>query len=78
MRISLVLRAMATSWVAVIANVVFGILLTPYILHHLGDEAFGVWILVANLVGHCGLLDGGVRALLSCDTSRGTGQSETR
>lgn len=62
MRLSLVLRAVTTSWVAVIANASVGIFLTPYVLHRLGDEAFGVWVLTTNLVGYYGLLDVGVRS----------------
>lgn len=62
MRASLVLRAVATSWISVIANTVVSILLTPYVLHHLGDEAFGLWILTTNLVGYYGFFDIGVRA----------------
>src|ERR1051325_3797763 len=64
MRISLVLRAVATSWVAVIANASVGIFLTPYVLHRLGDEAFGVWVLTTNLVGYYGILDAGVRSAI--------------
>jgi len=39
-----------------------GWLLTPYVLHHVGDEAFGLWVLVVTLVGYYGLLDAGVRS----------------
>src|SRR5260370_1553504 len=64
MRISLVLRAVATSWVAVIANAAVGFLLTPYALHRLGDEAFGVWVIITNHVGYYGLVDAGVRSAM--------------
>jgi O-antigen/teichoic acid export membrane protein len=64
MRVSLILRAVATSWVAVIANASVGIFLTPYVLHRLGDEAFGVWVLTTNLVGYYGILDAGVRSAI--------------
>src|SRR6266851_2387930 len=70
MRISLVLRAVATSWVAVIANAAVGFLLTPYVLHRLGDEAFGVWVLITNLVGYYGLVDAGVRSAILRYVSR--------
>ena len=62
MRSSLILRAVTTSWVAVLANAAVGWLLTPYVLHHIGDEAFGLWVLVVSLVGYYGLLDAGVRS----------------
>src|SRR2546426_4226780 len=62
MRFSLILRAVATSWVAILANAAVGFLLTPYVLHHLGDEAFGLWVLVVTVVGYYGLFDAGVRS----------------
>ena len=65
MRLSLVLRAVTTSWVAVIANACVGIFLTPYVLHRLGDEAFGVWVLTTNLVGYYGLKEPRFRAFLA-------------
>src|SRR5438874_9616973 len=70
MRLSLILRAVTTSWVAVIANASVGIFLTPYVLHRLGDEAFGVWILTTNLVGYYGILDAGVRSAIIRYVSR--------
>src|SRR6266702_608060 len=70
MRSSLILRAVTTSWVAVLANAAVGFLLTPYVLHHLGDEAFGLWVLVVSLVGYYGLFDGGVRSSILRYTSR--------
>jgi len=70
MRFSLILRAVTTSWVAVLANAAAGLLLTPYVLHHIGDEAFGLWVLVVTLVGYYGVLDGGVRSSILRYTSR--------
>src|SRR5207302_7916240 len=64
MRISLILRAVTTSWVSVVANASVGIFLTPYVLHRLGDEAFGVWVLTTNLVGYYGIVDAGVRSAI--------------
>jgi O-antigen/teichoic acid export membrane protein len=62
MRIGLIVRAVTTSWIAVIANAVVGFLLTPYVLHHLGDEQFGLWILVTTVTGFYGFFDAGVRS----------------
>jgi len=39
-------------------------------LHHLGDEAFGLWVLVVSLVGYYGLFDGGVRSSIVRYASR--------
>ncbi|HYK39576.1 MAG TPA: oligosaccharide flippase family protein, partial [Candidatus Eremiobacteraceae bacterium] len=70
MRKSLVLRAVTTSWIAVIANAAVGFFLTPYVLHHLGDEAYGLWILTVTCVGYYGLLDIGVRSSILRYVSR--------
>src|SRR6266702_2261189 len=70
MRFSLILRAVATSWVAIIANAAVGFLLTPYVLHHLGDEPFGLWVLVVTIVGYYGLFDAGVRSSILRYASR--------
>jgi O-antigen/teichoic acid export membrane protein len=67
---SLVLRAVTTSWIAVIANAAVGFFLTPYVLHHLGDEAYGLWILTVTCVGYYGLLDIGVRSSILRYVSR--------
>lgn len=61
---------MATSWIAVAANAAVGFLLTPYVLHHLGDEAYGLWVLTVNCVGYYGLLDIGVRSSILRYVSR--------
>jgi O-antigen/teichoic acid export membrane protein len=67
---SLVLRAVTTSWIAVTANAAVGFFLTPYVLHHLGDEAYGLWILTVTCVGYYGLLDIGVRSSILRYVSR--------
>jgi O-antigen/teichoic acid export membrane protein len=67
---SLILRAVTTSWIAVIATAAVGFLLTPYVLHHLGDEAYGLWVLTVTCVGYYGLLDIGVRSSILRYVSR--------
>lgn len=70
MRRSLIFRAITTSWIAVTASAAVGFLLLPYILHHLGDEAYGLWFLVTTCVGYYGLLDIGVRSSILRYVSR--------
>src|SRR5438105_2263181 len=60
--ISIVLRTVTTSWIAVLANAAVSFLLTPFVLRHLGDEAFGFWVLITTMVGYYGLFDIGLRA----------------
>jgi O-antigen/teichoic acid export membrane protein len=57
-----ILRNVGSSWFALGMNVAVGIFLSPYILHHLGDDAFGLWILVFSVTGYYGLFDLGIRS----------------
>jgi O-antigen/teichoic acid export membrane protein len=54
-------KNVVASWASLFTHLAVGFLLSPYILHRLGDEGFGVWILVFSLTGYYGLLDLGIR-----------------
>ena len=41
-----IVRNVGSSWFALGLNILVGLFLSPYILHHLGDEAFGLWVLI--------------------------------
>jgi O-antigen/teichoic acid export membrane protein len=55
-------KNVGSSWFALGANILVGLLLSPYILHHLGDEAFGLWVLIFSITGYYGLFDLGIRS----------------
>src|ERR1700674_2587851 len=57
-----ILKNVGSSWFALGINVVVGILLSPFILHRLGDAAFGIWVLIFSLTGYYGLFDLGIRS----------------
>lgn len=57
-----IIRNVGSSWFALGINVLVGIFLSPYILHRLGDEAFGLWILIFSISGYYGLFDVGIRS----------------
>ena len=57
-----ILKNVGSSWIALGVNVVIGIFLSPYILHRLGDEAFGIWVLIFSITGYYGLFDLGIRS----------------
>jgi O-antigen/teichoic acid export membrane protein len=42
-------------------TVLTGFLVAPYLVHHLQETAYGLWILIASMSGYFGLLDLGVR-----------------
>ena len=57
-----ILKNVGSSWFALGVNVLVGIFVSPYILHRLGDEAFGLWVLIFSVTGYYGLFDLGIRS----------------
>lgn len=57
-----ILKNVGSGWFSLAVNVVVGFFLSPFILHRLGDEAFGLWILIFSLTGYYGLFDLGIRS----------------
>src|ERR1700746_731032 len=55
-----ILKNVGSSWCALGVNILVGIFLSPYILHHLGDEAFGLGALILSITGISGLFDLGI------------------
>src|SRR5438105_15469380 len=57
-----ILKNVGSSWFALGVNVLVGIFISPYILHRLGDDAFGLWVLIFSVTGYYGLFDLGIRS----------------
>jgi len=57
-----IIRNLGSNWFALGINVLVCIFLSPYTLHRLGDEAFGLWILIFCLTGYHGFFDLGIRS----------------
>src|ERR1700739_1634865 len=51
-----------SSWGGLAVNIAVGFFLSPFILHHLGDDAFGIWVLIFSLTGYYGIFDFGIRS----------------
>lgn len=61
---------MGSSWLSLGVNVVVSIILTPLILHHLGDEAYGLWALVFSFAGYFNIFDFGLSSAVIRYVSR--------
>jgi O-antigen/teichoic acid export membrane protein len=57
-----IIRNVGSSWFALGINVLVGVFLSPFILHRLGDSAFGIWVLIFSLTGYYGIFDFGIRS----------------
>ncbi len=57
-----IVKNVGSSWFSLCVNILVGIFLSPFILHRLGDAAFGIWVLIFSLTGYYGIFDFGIRS----------------
>ncbi len=57
-----IIKNVGSSWFALGINIAVGLLLTPIVLHRLGDTANGIWVLIFSITGYYGLFDLGIRS----------------
>jgi O-antigen/teichoic acid export membrane protein len=55
-----IIKNVGSSWFALGVNVVVGLALSPFIVHRLGDTAFGLWVIILSITGYYGLFDLGI------------------
>jgi O-antigen/teichoic acid export membrane protein len=56
-----ILRNILSNWAGFGVNAIVTMLLTPYVLRHLGETRYGIWVLTFSVIGYYGLLDLGFR-----------------
>ncbi|HET9359364.1 MAG TPA: oligosaccharide flippase family protein [Vicinamibacterales bacterium] len=54
------LRNVGSNWALILVTIAASYLLTPFIIHALGEEGYGTWTLITTLTGHISLLALGV------------------
>lgn len=59
-RSSTILRNIASNWVGFAVSAAVTLLLTPFVLHQLGQARYGIWVLSLSIIGYYGLLDFGL------------------
>src|ERR1044071_6577994 len=57
-----IFRNVCSNWASYLTTAVAGFILTPFILHSLGNTGYGLWTLILSLTGYFGLLDLGIRS----------------
>jgi len=70
-------KNVSATWLGLAVHAATGFLLSPFILHRLGDEAFSLWVLVFALTGYFGLLDFGVRSSIVKYTAKFMAANDT-
>lgn len=57
-----IIKNVGSSWFSLSTDVAVGIFLSPFLIHRLGDTAFGLWVLIFSVTGYYGLFDLGIRS----------------
>lgn len=68
-------RGLALGYVSMAVTLVVGLWLTPFFLRHLGQEQYGIWLMIGQALTYLGLMDLGVVAILSRETATAIGRS---
>jgi len=64
------IRNIFSNWTSVALNLAVAFLLTPFLVHSLGDSRYGLWVLVLSVTGYMGLLDTGLRVAIVKHTAQ--------
>ncbi|MHA1280249.1 MAG: MATE family efflux transporter [Candidatus Helarchaeota archaeon] len=74
-RPSLIINAFS-NWSALAINIIVGLLLTPFIIVHLGKTGYGIWTLISSIIGYYGILDFGLSSAITRYVARYYGQKD--
>lgn len=72
------LQNITSNYLGFAIHTVVAVLLTPFLVHRLGDTQFGIWILVNTLVGHFQLLELGLMLSIVRYVAFHSARGETR
>lgn len=64
-RARLLITGVFLNWTAFAVAVVVSFFLSPFVVHHLGNAAYGVWILANSSIAYMALLDLGMRGAVT-------------
>jgi O-antigen/teichoic acid export membrane protein len=48
-------------WLSILLSIAVGLVMSPFLIHHLGETGYGVWVLVQSTVSYMYLMDLGLR-----------------
>jgi O-antigen/teichoic acid export membrane protein len=58
-------RNIVSNWATYLISGAISFFLSPFIVRHLGNSAYGVWVLLVSLTGYLGFLDLGIRGAVT-------------
>ena len=78
LRVRHIVRNVFSNWLGTAATMAVGFFLSPFLVHRLGNEAYGIWVLAISSISYLGALDLGMRSSVLRFVSKGhtTGDHE--
>lgn len=58
---SSVVRNVYSNWIGLAVNMAAAFIMSPFLVHRLGDAMYGIWVLLLSVTGYMGLLDAGLK-----------------
>jgi O-antigen/teichoic acid export membrane protein len=58
-------RSVLSNWTTYLISGAVSFFLSPFIVRHLGNSAYGVWVLLVSMTGYLGFLDLGIRGAVT-------------
>jgi O-antigen/teichoic acid export membrane protein len=75
-RVRQLAKSIAGNWIAFAISVGVAFFLSPFIVHHLGNLAYGVWTLILSMISFMSLLDLGLRGAVTRFVARNHAQGD--
>jgi O-antigen/teichoic acid export membrane protein len=76
--VSRTIRNVVANWGGFAFSILVTFFLSPFVVRHLGNGAYGVWVLIGSLTGYLGLLDMGVRGAVTRYVAKFHAQADHR
>jgi O-antigen/teichoic acid export membrane protein len=64
-RARILMTGIGANWMALALSVIVAFFLSPFVVHHLGNLAYGVWVLANSSIAYMALLDLGMRGAVT-------------
>jgi O-antigen/teichoic acid export membrane protein len=65
-----------SNWFALAMTTAVGFFVSPFVVHHLGNVTYGVWVIIMSLVAYMRLLDLGLQGAVARFVSKGAAQAK--
>ncbi len=64
MSINRIIKNVFSSWASLIVTVLITFFVSPIIVHNLGKETYGIWVIIVSVTGYFTILDFGINAAI--------------